>query len=54
MLCKNCNLGIGMLGDSREGVAKALAYLGAAKERESCSVHGENGDVALERSDRVQ
>jgi hypothetical protein len=27
LLCKNCNLAIGMLGDSAEGVRKALAYL---------------------------
>ena len=53
-LCRQCNIGIGHLGDSSEGVAKALAYLAAAKERESCSVHGENGLVALGRSDRVQ
>ena len=52
-LCRQCNIGIGHLGDSSEGVAKALAYLAAAKERESHSVQSENG-VALERSDRVQ
>ena len=54
MLCKNCNIGIGHLGDSSEGVAKALAYLVAAKARESCSAQRENGLVAFERSDRVQ
>ena len=37
-LCRQCNIGIGHLGDSSEGVAKALAYLAAAKERESCSI----------------
>lgn len=26
-LCSFCNMGIGMLGDNAEGVAKALAYL---------------------------
>ena len=54
MLCKNCNIGIGHLGDGSEGVAKALAYLAAAKERKSRSVQSENGLVALERSDGVQ
>jgi hypothetical protein len=27
VLCKNCNAGIGLLGDSVEGVEKALNYL---------------------------
>ena len=47
-LCRQCNVGIGHLGDSSEGVAKALAYLAAAKERESRSVQSENGLVATE------
>ena len=51
-LCRSCNIGIGHLGDSTEGVAKALAYLAAAKERESCSAQRENGLLAPERSDR--
>ena len=53
-LCRQCNIGIGHLGDSSEGVAKALAYLGAAKESERRSVQEKKGRVALERSDRVQ
>ena len=53
-LCRNCNIGLGHLGDSTEGVLKALAYLAAAKERERRSVQTGNGIVALERSDRVQ
>ena len=51
-LCRSCNIGIGHLGDSTEGVAKAVAYLAAAEERESCSVQKENGLLAPERSDR--
>ena len=51
-LCRSCNIGIGHLGDSTEGAAKALAYLAAAKERESCSAQRENGLLAPERSDR--
>ena len=47
-MCRQCNIGIGHLEDSSEGVAKALVYLAAARERESRSVQGENGDVALE------
>ena len=47
-LCRSCNIGIGHLGDSTEGVTKALAYLAAAKERESCSAQRENGIVASE------
>ena len=47
-LCRQCNIGIGHLGDSSEGVAKALAYLAAAKERERCSTQEANGVVALE------
>ena len=26
-LCKNCNIGLGMLGDDMDGIEKALAYL---------------------------
>ena len=36
-LCKSCNVGIGHLGDSAEGLAKAVAYLAAAEERKICS-----------------
>jgi hypothetical protein len=32
-VCRNCNAGIGMLGDSLEGVEKAVAYL----QRWKCS-----------------
>ena len=41
-------LGLGILGDSTEGVLKALAHLAAAKERERRSVQTGNGIVALE------
>ena len=34
-VCRSCNIGIGHLGDTSEGVAKAVAYLAAAKERET-------------------
>ena len=51
-LCRSCNIGIGHLGDSTEGVARAVAYLAAAKERESCSAQRENELLAPERSDR--
>ena len=51
-LCRLCNISIGGLQDSIEGVTRALAYLTAAKERESCSTQRENGIVAPERSDR--
>ena len=34
-LCKLCNISIGGLQDSIEGVSRALAYLAAAKERET-------------------
>ena len=44
-LCRSCNTSIGGLQDSTEGVAKALAYLTAARERESCSAQRENGEV---------
>ena len=37
-VCKSCNIGLGHLGDSSEGVLRALAYLAAAEERESRSV----------------
>ena len=37
-VCKRCNIGLGHLGDSSEGVLRALAYLAAAEERESRSV----------------
>ena len=37
-LCRLCNISIGGLQDSIEGVTRALAYLVAAKERESRSV----------------
>lgn len=30
-LCDGCNIGLGQLGDTREGVAKALAYLERAQ-----------------------
>lgn len=33
LLCQRCNHGIGMLGDSAVGVARALAYLLEAEER---------------------
>ena len=36
-LCKSCNVGIGHLGDSAEGLEKAVAYLAAAEERKICS-----------------
>ena len=54
-LCRQCNLGIGQLGDSVEGVSRALAYLAAANKRESESAQRENqhhGVVALERTER--
>ena len=53
-LCRQCNIGIGNLGDSVEGVSNALAYLAAANERESGSTQRENqhGVVALERTER--
>ena len=51
-LCRSCNIGIGHLGDTIEGVSRALAYLTAARECESCSAQKENGIVALERSER--
>ena len=35
-LCRSCNLGIGHLGDNLEGVAKAQAYLLAAREGKKC------------------
>ena len=33
MLCKNCNIGLGHLGDSEAGVERALKYLKRANER---------------------
>lgn len=30
-LCRQCNAALGMLGDTLDGVAKALAYLGRAQ-----------------------
>ena len=47
-VCKSCNIGLGHLGDSSAGLLRALAYLNAAKERESCSTQEANGVVALE------
>ena len=47
-VCRNCNVGLGHLGDSSAGLLRALAYLIAAKERESCSTQEANGVVALE------
>ena len=32
-LCKNCNVGIGMLGDDIQGLQEAIAYLRKANER---------------------
>lgn len=34
-LCRSCNLGLGQLGDTLEGVEKALAYLRKHNERQS-------------------
>jgi hypothetical protein len=31
-LCTSCNIGLGMLGDSREGLERALAYIDLAAE----------------------
>jgi hypothetical protein len=33
-LCRECNLSIGLLGDSRKGVCQALVYLLNAEEKE--------------------
>ncbi|HEY2810532.1 MAG TPA: endonuclease VII domain-containing protein [Rhabdochlamydiaceae bacterium] len=27
LLCKNCNIGLGMLGDNEEGISRALQYV---------------------------
>jgi hypothetical protein len=32
-LCKNCNIGLGMLGDDLEGIHRALVYLNKHKDR---------------------
>jgi Recombination endonuclease VII len=34
-LCQNCNKGIGLLGDSMEGVRKALEYLSRYEARKA-------------------
>ena len=36
-LCKSCNISLGFLGDSSEGVQMAVAYLAAAEKRKICS-----------------
>ena len=36
-LCRQCNIGIGHLGDNVEDVTRAVAYLAAAEKRESRS-----------------
>ena len=35
LLCQNCNKGIGLLGDSLEGVRKAVNYLHRSEARKS-------------------
>lgn len=40
-ICNRCNLGIGLLGDSIEGLRRALTYLETHTANESCgTVHG--------------
>lgn len=36
-LCQNCNRGIGLLGDSIEGVQKALEYLSRYEARKAAN-----------------
>ena len=47
-LCKSCNVGIGHLGDSAQGLAKAVAYLGRGRTAENMLAGTVNGVVALE------
>jgi hypothetical protein len=46
LLCNRCNSGIGMLGDTPEGVAKALTYLQASGAH--CRTHDTAGDAPAE------
>ena len=33
LLCRGCNLGLGLLGDSQAGLLAAMAYVGGGKKR---------------------
>lgn len=58
LVCKKCNTGIGLLGDTIEGVERALAYLGERmpyirKERTDTVQLPSNPDYHVEMKDRA-
>ena len=61
-ICRQCNSGLGLLGDSEAGLRQALAYLQQARlksrSRSPCNNKNDDADesveMALSRSDNIQ
>ena len=49
-ICRNCNSGIGLLGDFEEGLKQALAYLARTNARSQSPRNNKNNDNDCEHS----